>query len=449
MTLYTDSASFDTKNNIFIAYGRVKIVVTDTTILYGDNAIYDGTTRIADIWGDTVRLVDGKTILRTDILSYDRNTSTAAYYHWGYTVHDSASLYSLRGFYHSDTRDLFLYNEVLLQDSNSWLETDTLQYNTRTSVATFVSPTFIYSDSSTIYSEEGTYNTDSHFASSFKATKLSNRDTWLTADTLYFDDNNEHGEAYGHVVITDTLNNVTCYGNMGITDQKQHYSFVTDSALIIYVDDGDSLFLHADTIWAYNNDDNEFDAAKAYRNVRLYRNDSQSVCDSLFFSAQDSCVTLYQNPVVWYEDYQCSADTIQCYYDSNGVRLILLKNNVFAIEKVDSLKFSQLKGHNAEIYCHENEPLYADIRGSARMVYYVLDEDKEGRRELLGVNCGVGSDMRIYFEDRKPQRVTTYGTPDMKMYPPDKLPEEEKNLPGFVWQEERRPHDRYEIFKDI
>ena len=31
MTLYTDSASFDTKNNIFVAHRNVKMVITDTT----------------------------------------------------------------------------------------------------------------------------------------------------------------------------------------------------------------------------------------------------------------------------------------------------------------------------------------------------------------------------------------------------------------------------------
>ena len=44
MTLYTDSASFDTKNNIFVAHRNVKMVITDTTTLYGSTAVYDGTT---------------------------------------------------------------------------------------------------------------------------------------------------------------------------------------------------------------------------------------------------------------------------------------------------------------------------------------------------------------------------------------------------------------------
>ena len=54
MTLYADSATFDTKNNVFRAYRNVVILISDTTTLYGEEAIYDGTTRIADVWGDTV-----------------------------------------------------------------------------------------------------------------------------------------------------------------------------------------------------------------------------------------------------------------------------------------------------------------------------------------------------------------------------------------------------------
>ena len=446
MTLYTDSASLDTKNNVFVAYRNVKMIITDTTTLYGSSAIYDGTTRIADVWGDTVRLIDGKTILKTDLLSYDRNTSTASYFHWGHTVHDSAVMDSRKGYYHSDTRDIYLFDDVVLHDSNSWLYTDTLLYNTRTCLAIFISPTDIISDSSTIYSEDGTYNTDSHEACSYKATRLTNREKRLTADTLFFNDNSEHGEAYGNVVIVDTLNDVICMGGMGITDQNEQYSFVTDSALVIYIDKGDSLFMHADTLWAYNNDDREFSSAKAYRNVRLYRYDAQAVCDSLYFSAADSTVTLYYNPVVWYEDYQCVADTIQCIYDSDGVRLVHLRGSVFATEKVDSLKFNQVKGRNTDVYCDKSEPLYADILGSARMVYYVLDDEDSPTKSLIGVNVGVGSDMRIYFKDRKPRRFVTFVSPDMKMYPPDKLPAEERQLPGFDWKENIRPHNRHEVF---
>lgn len=460
MTLVTDSATFDTKNNIFNAYGNVRIDITDTTVIFGTMAIYDGTTRIADIWGDTVRLKDGKTLLKTDILSYDRNTFTASYFHWGHTVHDSATLDSEKGFYHSDSRDIYLFNNVVLHDSNSWLYTDTLLYNTASGLAVFISPSSIVSDSSTVYSEDGTYNTKSHDASSFKATRLTNREKILTADTLFFNDRTEYGRAFGNVVIVDTLNDVTCSGQVGVTDQNSRSSFVTDSALIVFVDKGDSLFMHADTIWAVNDENRHFSSAKAYRNVRLFRNDAQAVCDSLYYSAPDSTVSLYHKPVVWYNDYQCLSDTIHCFFDSAGVNLIHLRGNVFAIEKVDSLKYNQVKGANAVVHCLRSEPLYADILGSAHMVYYVLDEEQETiyraddttkviHRSLLGINAGVGSDMRIYFKNRRPRRFSTFGSPDMKMYPPDKLPEGERRLSGFRWLDTIRPDSPSAVFLNL
>lgn len=452
MTLYTDSASFDTRNNVFVAHRNVRILFTDTTTLTGATAIYDGTTRIADVWGDTVTLVDGRTILKTDLLSYDRNTSTASYFHWGHTVHDSSILDSQKGYYHSDTRDIYLFDKVVLYDSSSRLETDTLLYNMDSKIAVFISPTYIFSDSSTIYSEDGTYNTELHEASSYMSTRLSNREKWITADTLFFNDIKEYGEAFGNVVIVDSLNDIICKGQVGITNQAEHLSFVTDSALIVFIDKGDSVFMHADTIWAFNNDNREFESAKAYRGVRVYRFDAQAVCDSLFFSATDSVVSLYYSPVVWYEDYQCFADTIHCHYDTGGIDRVYLNGNMMTIEKVDSLKYNQAKGRNSIVYLQKSEPLYADILGSARMVYYVLDEESiNGKIEksLIGVNAGVGSDMRIYFKQRKPSRFVTIGQPDMKMYPPEMLPADEKQLPGFEWKDRIRPQNRDDVFRKV
>ena len=141
-----------------------------------------------------------------------------------------------------------------------------------------------------------------------------------------------------------------------------------------------------------------------------------------------------------------SADTIHCYYDTAGVRLVKLRSNVFAIERVDDEKFNQVKGRNSDVFLENSEPLYADILGSARMVYYVLDESS---RSLIGVNAGMGSDMRIYFKDRKPRRFSTFGMPDMKMYPPDKLPDSERLLPGFQWLEEIRPVSPDDVFRKV
>lgn len=446
MVLYADSAILNTKQNDFTAFNNIRIELTDTTTIWGDQLFYDGNTRVVDIWADTVLFIDGKTELRTAHLSFDRNANVATYNTWGHTISNGRVLDSREGNYNATTKIFFIYRKVSLSDSSMRLVTDTLLFNTVSNVADFVSPTYIYTDSTTIYSEYGNYNTDTRYAVSTKNSRVQNDEKYLTCDTLYFDDPSQHGRAFGHVVILDSLNDITCMGRYGETDQLQHYSFVTDSALVIFVDKEDSVFLHADTIRVRNDDSSQFKSVSAFYHVKVFRNDAQGMCDSLFYSVPDSLIMLFKNPVLWYENYQCSADTIFVFHDTAGISKTCFFSNLFVSECVDSLKFNQVKGRNGVVYFAEGEPSYGDVLGNAQMVYYITEEDSAGGLSLVGVNAGIGSDMRVYFQKRQLERLVTFGKPDMHTYPLKSLPEELNRLPGFSWLEHRRPHSRYQIF---
>ena len=447
MVLYADSALLNTQRNDFTAFDHIRIDLTDTTSIFGDQLFYDGNTRIVDIWADTVVFVDGKTVLRTAHLSFDRNANVATYDTWGHTVSGDRVLDSREGNYDATTKEFFIYRKVCLMDSSLRLVTDTLLFNTVTNVARFVSPTNIYSDSTVIYSEYGNYNTDTRVAVSTKNSRVLNSEKLLTCDTLFYYDSTQYGRAFGNVVIIDSMNDITCYGRYGETDQGSHQSFVTDSALVVFVDRGDSVFLHADTVRVRNDSQRRFSSVSAYNHVKVYRSDAQGMCDSAYYSVNDSLLTLFEKPVLWYGNYQCTADTILVFHDTVGVRLSLFRSNVFVSELVDSTKFNQVKGRNGAAYFVKGEPNYADILGNAQMVYYITEEDSLGNVSLVGVNAGIGSDMRIYFFKRQMERLVTYGKPDMHTYPLKALPDNLKRLEGFVWLDSRRPRTRFEIFQ--
>lgn len=455
MVLHADSALLNTVLNDFTAFGHIKIEISDTTTIYGDQLYYDGESRVLDIWDDTVKLVDGKTVLKTDHIQYDRYAALAEYDTWGWTTNKDKSLTSKVGYYNTDTKVFDIYFDVVLQDSNMRLETDTLTYCTTTHLAEFWSPTHIYTDSTTMYSELGTYNTELRYAHSMKASEVHNGEKHLTCDTLHYYENTEFGKAIGHVVLVDTVNDVISTSKYAETRQQEHTSFVTDSALIRFVSKDkdnpsatpDTLYLHADSIFVQNDSARHFNSVIAFRHVKMYRADGQGMCDSAFYSAPDSLLEMFYNPVVWYENYQCTADTISVKHDSAGARIGYLKSNSFSIEKVDLEKFNQLKGRNSILYFEKGEPSYADILGSAEMVYYITDEDASGNKSLVGVNVGVGSDMRIYFTNRVPKRVVTMGKPDMSTYPLEQLSEEKKKLAHFRWLDEERPKEPLDVFK--
>lgn len=447
MILESDSAHYNTRENSFTAFRNVAIQLTDTTFIYGDRLFYDGNTRVVDIWADTVVLIDGGTQLLANHLTYERNRSTAYYTRWGYGTSEDRTLFSRQGQYNSDIKQFYIYDDVVLTDSTMRLVTDTLLYNTETAVAHFESPTTIYSDSSTIYSELGDYNTETRYSISYRRSHVDNQGRTIDSDTLYYDEHLEYGKAWGHVVIVDSVNELTCTGRYGETSQADRFSFVTDSAHVLFVDNGDSLFLHADTVYVTNDTANQLQTVRANHHVKLYRRDAQAMCDSAFYRAGDSTLLLYKEPVLWYEHYQCVADTIELLHDSNGVRRAWLRSSCFALQQVDKEKFNQLKGHQGTVYFRKGEPDYADVEGNAQMVYYITEEDSTGRTLLVGVNAGVGSAIRIYFDStRAPVRVVTLDNPDMKTYPVGLLPDDMKRLPDFRWLPQRRPRKPEDVF---
>lgn len=448
MRLEADSAHYDTERNSFTAFRNIVITLTDTTTIYGDRLYYDGNTRVIDIWADTVVLIDGGNRLKANHLTYERNTSTAYYNEWGHGISEDRTLDSRQGEYNSLAKVFYIYNDVHLTDSTMRLITDTLVYTTDDKIAHFRSATHIYSDSSIIYSELGDYNTDTRFASSYSASHVENQGHMINSDTLYYDEIEEYGRAYGNVKIKDTDNDITCSGRYGETNRRRRFSFVTDSAQVLFVDNGDSLYLHGDTVYLTTDTANQLATVRANYKVKVFRNDAQAMCDSAFYDAHDSTLTLYHDPVIWYEHYQCTSDTIELQHDTSGVKIVYLRTNCFAIEQVDREKFNQLKGRQGVVYFQDGSPTYADILGNAQMVYYITDEDTIGNLQLIGANVGIGTDMRIYFDTtHAASRVVTYDKPDMQTYPVLELPDDMKQLPDFRWLTARRPRSPEDVFK--
>ncbi|MBR1766264.1 MAG: hypothetical protein IJ745_04390 [Bacteroidales bacterium] len=446
MTLKADSAHYNTHENRFTAFGGVTITISDTTFILGDHLFYDGNTRVADIWDDTVVLVDGSTRLLANHITYERNRATAYYTLWGHATSADRTLDSRQGEYNSDLKEFYIYGNVILADSSMRLLTDTLIYNTTTEVAHFESPTHIYTDSTHIYSELGDYNTATRFAASFRRSSVDNQGRTIDSDTLFYDEGKSYGKARGNVKIFDPENDITCTGLYGESNRQSNFSFVTKQALVTFVDKGDTLFLHADTVYVVTDDSNHLQSVRASHKVKVYRRDAQAMCDSAYYSAPDSTLRLFQNPVLWYDHYQCTADTIELLHDTSGVRHAWLRSSCFALQQVDREKFNQLKGRQGEVFFADGEPLYADIKGNAEMVYYITEDDSTGTR-LVGANVGMGSDIRIYFDTtRAPSRVVTYDKPDLKTYPVMQLPAEWHRLKDFRWLATRRPRKPQDVF---
>ena len=442
--MYCDSACFYEKTNSLEAFNNVRMVQGDTLSLYGDYLFYDGNTQLAQV-RNNVRMENRTTTLTTDSLNYDRIANLGYFFDGGTLSDEENVLTSDWGEYSPATKMSVFNYEVQLVNPQFTLTSDTLRYNTATKIASIVGPSDIHSDENHIYSELGFYNTTLGQAELLNRSVLSNNGKKLTGDSLYYDRNQGYGEAFNDVVFVDTINKNMLTGNYCYYNQLTSYAFATDEAVATDFSQGDSLFIHADTLqmFTYHLDtDSVYREARAYHKVRVYRTDVQAVCDSLVFSSKDSCLTMYRDPILWNGQQQLLGEQIMVYMNDSTIDWAHIHNQALSVEQIDSVNYNQVSGKDMKAYFKDGEMEQVDVIGSVRLVYYPMEKDST----LIGMNVSESSELNVYLENRKLKKMVMKPQSSGTLYPMDQLPPEKMKLENFGWFDYVRPLNKKDIF---
>ncbi len=443
--LYCDSAYFYQESNSFRAFGRVRMYQGDTLSLFSDYAYYDGNDQMAEARYNVV-LTHRKTKLYTDSLNYDRLYGIGYFFEGGKMIDKDNVLVSDWGEYDTETREAVFNYNVNLKNPQFVLETDTLHYYTQTSLAHIVGPSKITSDGSVIHTSQGYYDTDKDFARLYGRSTLVNGGKTLTADSLFNDDKTKVSEGFGNVVYNDTVNKNAMTSNYFWYNDSTGYAFATDSAVMKDYSQGDTLFVHSDTMKVYTfniNTDSVYRKAHCYYKVRAFRTDVQAVCDSLVYNTQDSCLTMYRDPITWNANRQLLGEVIKVYMKDSTIDHAHVINQALSAEMLrDSLKFNQVSSREMFGFFEDGEIRKTEAVGNVQAIYYMQDD-----RDSSFTNMGyIETDtMRMFMKDRKMQKIWTCKQTG-KMYPITQIPPDKKELPAFVWFDYIRPRDKYDIF---
>lgn len=442
--MYCDSAYYYDKISSFEAFSNVKMNQGDTLFLYGDRLFYDGNTQIAEVRMN-VRMENKNTTLLTDSLNYDRVYNLGYFFDGGTLMDEQNVLTSEWGEYNPSTKQsVFNYN-VQLVNPQFTLTSDTLEYNTMTKIADIVGPSDIDSDNNHIYSELGTYNTLTGKAYLYNRSILTNEGKQLTGDTLYYDRDAGIGEAFRNMVMTDTVNKNMMTGEYGYYNEKTKFAFATDRAVGIDYSQGDSLFLHGDTLMMRTfclDTDTMYREMQAFHKVRFYRTDVQGVADSLVFSTKDSCLTMYTDPILWNKNQQLVGEKICIYMNDSTIDWAHIINQALSVENLDSTLYNQVTGKEMKAYFRDGEMHKTEVIGSVRLVYYPMDSDST----LIGMNVSETSLLEIYLKHQKLERMVMSPQSNGTLYPMLMIPQGKDKLENFVWFDYIRPLDKTDIF---
>src|SRR6185312_2941323 len=238
-TLQSDSAYFHQKENKFDAFGHVVITQGDTMHIYSDKLNYDGNTKIA-ILTDNVKMVDKDATLTPNYLTYNTATRYGTYTGGGKLVNKDNILTSQNGYYYAQTRDSYFRYNVHLLTPDALTVTDTMKYNSNSKIAYFFGPTNIYGkkkgkDNDTLYTENGTYNTNTEQAFFGKKNLYHSGTKSLKGDSLFYDRKKGFGHAINHIIFDDTEQKMTLKGDIGDYYKPEERTVVTKNAYAVIV----------------------------------------------------------------------------------------------------------------------------------------------------------------------------------------------------------------------
>ena len=213
-------------------------------------------------------------------------------------------------------------------------------------------------------------------------------------------------------------------------------SFPADSLGIM----ADSLAVADSSALVPPQDTTEIGFVTALRNVKVYREQMQVVCDSLEYSDLDSLARLFGAPVIWNEvTQQYSADSITVVIRNNAMEKASLMSNAFIhMEVEDSVYYNQIKGTEMLAYFSpDGELTRFDALGGASGLFFLEEND-----EIATVNKKESKMLSATFKDGDIERVYYYDEAKSDAYPVVQLSKDEQLLKGFNWLPELRPADR-------
>ena len=452
MYMFCDSAYFYAETSSLDAFGNVRMTQGDTLWVYSDVLHYYGDQGVAEL-RNNVRLENRSTTLLTDALDYEINSNVGYYFEGGTIVdnRNNTELSSRFGRYELDTKQAEFSRDVHLVNDRYEMFTDLLDYNTQTHIAHITSETYIVSDSNTINTTNGWYNTSADDATLYERALITAKDgKTLQGDTVYYNRKRNYGEARGDVVITDPSNKVILDGDYGYHDDNVHYSYVTGRARAREFSQQDTIYLHADTLCTLINyvvkdsvGGDSVRVLRAFNQVRFYRSDVQGICDSLQLSEADTIINMYDHAVVWNLERQIFGDEINIHLNDSAADWATLPTGGFMAEHLGEIYYDQLSGKKMKAWFENKELRQLDVDGNVQVIMFPQEDDSTYNKMVNAESSYLRLNLKAKQEV---DCIAMWPEVSGRVTPLYLARKTDMYLPQFQWYEALRPKSPEDIY---
>ena len=482
-SLRCDSLDYNTASKVANYFGGRGTLLYNGNTVVADQGDYNTETHDANFFGDVVMFTPKYRITTPEAHG---NTETGLVHVVGKSVIKTAKgevVHTNDGTYNSKTDQMELNGRSTITSPKQDVEGDNIIYNSSTGEAEGHGNVKIVdkANNRTIIGQDVFYNEKTGYSNARGNVKIDDRKAQrvITGDEVTYNAKSGYSAGRGNVKIVDKLKQRTITGhdltynsnthegtgegNVYYIDYKGKHAFYgdylhyTDSAAIAFggnpgpvakdFSQGDTLFVHADTISMkgfHMNTPQMYREVYGVNNVRAYRTDVQAVCGFMVANSKDSCLTMYDYPIVWSGTRQLVGDSIKAYMNDSTIRQAFVYGNAFSIEKLPEAKYyNQISSKDMRADFVNGAIRRVDAWGNVEVVFYHTDKDST----LIGHNYTETDTLRMFISPvRKLQKIWMSKSngviSPMTQIPPDKL-----TLPRFELFDDARPKDKNDIFR--
>ncbi len=440
-TIDTDSLLYNTTTQSTRFISQTTIKDSSGRIIKTRDGFYNQQTGKAE-FGQRPEIIDGKTSIRADRVAFD--DSTGVYQAEGNAIIiDTAQGTTIIGglIYQNRKTEAVLATRkplmIIKQENDSiYITADTLfsaRLTDKFGRASLMIDTIRETRVVTISKKDSAThtNTDPLFSKRL-SDKLESKDSIFTTDSI-------NKKNVARVTIYDSIQNLT--GNKVISP-KPNDTLKNNNLVVKDTMKGSKAV-------AINEKDSTNRYFEAYRNVRIFSDSLQSVCDSMFYSFKDSVFRLYKDPVVWAQKSQITGDTILLFTKNKKADRVEAFENSFLVNSIEKDVFNQIKSSRMDGWFANGNIDSVRATAFAECIYYIQDDDSA----YTGINQSQCDIIDIYFstgtngEEKGLEKVVFRSAVTGTLWPISQKSPREMQLPGFRWLEEKRPKTKYDMYE--
>lgn len=410
--------------NVSLSHNNIKINCTRVIQYFNQNK--------ADLYGN-VRVVQDTLSISAPQGTYYGNESKVVCPAGAVLTDPKTTLKANYGIY-LFSQDLANFRgNVRITDNKSYtITSDELDYYRNVQKSYARGNVKVETDSTIIYSDNMVYEKLIGISTATGNVKIESDSTVITSKKATYFEFDKKSIAEDSVRIDFLSENAVVTGDYSENYEKTNYSFIRGNTKLRQIEaknkKQDTTFIYSGKMESFRNVPELYIAKDS---VKTIRNDFLSVSNSGYYfrdiSGKGGVITLSGDPVVWKENLQVSGDSIYAYF-KNDIDDIFINHSAFAMQESELSpgRYDQISGIFMHIKFLEGEINFIRVDTNAASIYFVYDNNLNN-----GVNKSAGDIIKLYFVEKKVDKVNIFGKPKGTYFPENLVNLDELKLLGF------------------